>query len=133
MNKRQIIAALVEKTGIKISEDDPAFLLVELNMLMLENRTGEAAKLLEEATKHFNDVTIRNVDDFVAVANETLVRFNDKTREIQAELARLDAQSATVQPTAQPAAQAARKIDALSFVLGAIVLAVGCVCGLLLR
>ena len=51
MNKRQIIAALVEKTGIKISEDDPAFLLVELNMLMLENKTGEAAKLLEELTK----------------------------------------------------------------------------------
>ena len=131
MNKRQIIAALVEKTGIKISEDDPAFLLVELNMLMLENKTGEAAKLLEEITKQFNDVTIRNVDEFVAVANETLVRFNDKTKEIQAELSRLNAQSATAPPP--QAAPPARKIDALSFVLGAIVLAVGCVCGLLLR
>ena len=75
---------------------------------------------------------IARIDDFVAVANETLVRFNDKTKDIQTELARVNASSATVQPQAQPV-QAVRRVDALSFVLGAIVLALGCVCGLLIR
>ena len=51
MNKRQLIAALVEKSGIKLTEDDPAFLLVDLNLLVLESRTSEAAIQLEAATE----------------------------------------------------------------------------------
>ncbi len=38
MNKRQLIAAIVEKSGIKLTEDDPAFLLVDLNLMMLESK-----------------------------------------------------------------------------------------------
>lgn len=86
MNKRQLIAALVEKSGIKLTEDDPAFLLVDLNLLVLESRTSEAAIQLEAATEKFNAVTTRNVDDFVSVANEALSKFMQRTNEIKSSL-----------------------------------------------
>lgn len=86
MDKRQLIAALVEKTGIKLTEDDPAFLLVDLNLLVLESRTSEAAKQLAMATDKFNAVTTRNVDDFVSVANEALSKFMQRTNELKTAL-----------------------------------------------
>ncbi|MDG5824319.1 hypothetical protein [Xylella fastidiosa] len=86
MNKRQLIAAIVEKSGIKLTEDDPAFLLVDLNLMMLEKQTSEAAKQLEAATEKFNAVTTHNVDDFVSVANEALSKFMQRTNEIKSSL-----------------------------------------------
>lgn len=86
MDKRQLVAALVEKTGVKLDEDDPAFLLVDLNLMVLESRTSEAARHLANATQEFNAVTTRNVDDFVAVANEALSKFMQRTSEIKAAL-----------------------------------------------
>ena len=103
MNKRQLIAALVEKSGIKLTEDDPAFLLVDLNLLVLESRTSEAAIQLEAATEKFNAVTTRNVDDFVSVANEALSKFMQRTNEIKIlldNLATRPAQVATVAASA---------------------------------
>ena len=97
-----------------------------------EKQSAFLAQDIETAKSQLNASMIARIDDFVAVANETLVRFNDKTRDIQAELARVNAHSATVQAQVQPV-QTVRRVDALSFVLGAIVLALGCVCGLLIR
>jgi hypothetical protein len=94
VNKRQLIAALVEKSGIKLTEDDPAFLLVDLNLLVLESRTSEAAIQLEAATEKFNAVTTRNVDDFVSVANEALSKFMQRTNEIKSSLDNLSARPA---------------------------------------
>ncbi|HHW4669147.1 MAG TPA: hypothetical protein ACQGQJ_05975 [Xylella fastidiosa subsp. multiplex] len=102
MNKRQLIAAIVEKSGIKLTEDDPAFLLVDLNLMMLEKQTSEAAKQLEAATEKFNAVTTHNVDDFVSVANEALSKFMQRTNEIKSSLDDLSknlAQVATVTST----------------------------------
>lgn len=107
MNKRQLIAALVEKSGIKLTEDDPAFLLVDLNLLVLESRTSEAAKQLEAATEKFNAVTTRNVDEFVSVANEALSKFMQRTNEIKSSLDNLatkPAQAPTVAASASPPA-----------------------------
>ena len=105
VNKRQLIAALVEKSGIKLTEDDPAFLLVDLNLLVLESRTSEAAKQLEAATEKFNAVTTRNVDDFVSVANEALSKFMQRTNEIKSSLDSLatkPVQAPTVAASASP-------------------------------
>ena len=105
MNKRQLIAALVEKSGIKLTEDDPAFLLVDLYLLVLESRTSEAAKQLEAATEKFNAVTTRNVDDFVSVANEALSKFMQRTNEIKSSLDSLatkPVQAPTVAASASP-------------------------------
>ena len=109
MNKRQLIAALVEKSGIKLTEDDPAFLLVDLNLLVLESRTSEAAKELEAATGKFNAVTTRSVDDFVAVANEALSKFMQRTNEIKT---LLDNLAITQVKTVAPAAPVSAPIDA---------------------
>lgn len=89
MDKRQLIAAIVEKTGVKLDEDDPAFLLVDLNLMVLESRTGEAATHLASTTKEFNQVVTRSVDDFVAVANEALSKFMLRTSEIKTLLEKL--------------------------------------------
>ena len=107
MNKRQLIAALVEKSGIKLTEDDPAFLLVDLNLLVLESRTSEAAKQLEAATEKFNAVTTRNVDDFVSVANEALSKFMQRTNEIKSSLDNLATKPAQAVAVAASASQPA--------------------------
>jgi hypothetical protein len=86
MDKRQLIAALVAKTGVKIDADDPAFLLVELNLLMLENSTHKAADNLAEKTQKFGEIATRSIDDFVSVANETLSKFIQRTNEIKSTL-----------------------------------------------
>ena len=41
MDRRKYIAELVEKTGIRIDEDDPAFVLVLLNRLILQDQKTE--------------------------------------------------------------------------------------------
>ncbi|MCW5223631.1 hypothetical protein D5041_21360 (plasmid) [Verminephrobacter aporrectodeae subsp. tuberculatae] len=111
MNKRQLIAALVEKSGIKLTEDDPAFLLVDLNLLVLESRTSEAAKQLEAATEKFNNVTTRNVDDFVSVANETLSKFMQRTNEIKTSLDNLSLRQDKVTTAGQTRSMAEDKIS----------------------
>ena len=84
---------------------NPAFLLVDLNLLVLESRTSEAAKQLEAATEKFNAVTTRNVDDFVSVANEALSKFMQRTNEIKSSLDSLatkPVQAPTVAASASP-------------------------------
>jgi hypothetical protein len=100
MEKRRLIAALVERTGIRLDEDDPAFVLVELNSLMLENSAGDAAKKIEESAKQFTEAAITQADDFVAVANETLSKFMFRTNEIKIVLDNFQAASLVVAPEA---------------------------------
>lgn len=75
---------------------------------------------------------IGRIDDFVSVANETLVRFNDKTKEIQSNIQAINS-SPSKQELKEVSKKSSRSLDAFSFLLGAIVLAVGCLCGLLIR
>jgi len=109
MEKRQLIAALVEKTGLKYDEDDPAFLLVDLTLLMLENSNGEAAKNLTIATENFSQISTRNVDDFVTVANEALSKFIQRTNEIKAALDAIP--KATNPVVAAPGTGAAQAVE----------------------
>ena len=101
MDKRQLAATLFEKTGVKLTEDDPAFLLVDLNLLVLESERGKAAKDLNQATDQFQAVTTRSIDDFVSVANEALSKFITRTNEIKTALDAVNAQGAV--PIVAPA------------------------------
>lgn len=96
MDRRQAIAALVQKTGVKLDADDPAFLLVELNALMLDHRVSEATHTLAAETTRLNRVMTENVDDFVAVANEALSKFMTRTQQIREQLDKLPAPAPTV-------------------------------------
>lgn len=86
MSPHELATEIFKKTGTKILEDDPVFIIVELNRLVLENTTSEAAKQLSKVTKDFHNQALKNADDFVAIANETLSKFTKKTNEIQAAL-----------------------------------------------
>ena len=136
MDKRQLVAALVEKTGVKLDEDDPAFLLVDLNLMILESRMSEAAKQLATATQEFNAVTTRNVDDFVAVANEALSKFMQRTSEMKTTLDAMAFGKAAVPVvfTAPPAAAThvseAKAQAAMLWWLVPLVFATGLVVGL---
>ena len=68
-----------------------------------EAKAGQAARELEAATVKFGEVTTRSVDDFVAVANEALSKFMQRTTEIKGlldNLATRPAQVATVAASA---------------------------------
>mgnify|MGYP001195876940 FL=1 len=68
-----------------------------------EEKAGQAARELEAATVKFGEVTTRSVDDFVAVANEALSKFMQRTNEIKGlldNLATRPAQVATVAASA---------------------------------
>jgi len=86
---RALVASVLEKTGVRLDADDPAFVLVELNRIMLENYASEVAGKIEEAAKKLNTIATAQADGFVAVANETLTKFTARSREIQAMLAEL--------------------------------------------
>ena len=51
MDRRKYIAELVEKTGIRIDEDDPAFVLVLLNRLVLQDQKTELEALVGQLVK----------------------------------------------------------------------------------
>jgi hypothetical protein len=86
VEKRQIIAALYEKTGAKIDEDDPAFILIELNRLMLARAADDAADRLLLIAKEFSDTAIAQADSFISVANEALSKFTVKTNELKQQI-----------------------------------------------
>ena len=46
MDRRKYIAALVEKTGVRLDEDDPIFAVVMLNQLILEDQKTELEALV---------------------------------------------------------------------------------------
>lgn len=125
MERRQALAALVAKTGVKIDEDDPAFLLVELNALLLDARTDEAAKRLAGQTAKLGETMTQGVDDFVAVANEALSKFMQRTNEIKALL-----ESANKAPNKAPAEVKKAEAPAYLWWLIPSVLGVGIILGL---
>ncbi len=98
MDRRQALAALVAKTGVRIDDDDPAFLLVELNALLLDSRTDEAAQRLAGHTAKLGETMTQGVDDFVAVANEALSKFMQRTNEIKTLLDSVKAAPANQRP-----------------------------------
>ena len=51
MDRRKYIAALVEKTGVRLDEDDPIFAVVMLNQLILEDQKTELETLVGQLVK----------------------------------------------------------------------------------
>jgi|GEM_PF-3792276 len=72
MNKSDLIAAIVTSHNIKLEANDPAFVLVELNRLVLENHSQELLKLLAE------------VSDQSTTTKETAISIQDNLNQILA-------------------------------------------------
>lgn len=82
MDRRKYIAELVEKTGIRIDEDDPAFVLVLLNRLILQDQKTELEALVGQLVKAGGNIrgeTIKQVEE----------RCNAMLRQLQVEAATL--------------------------------------------
>lgn len=82
MDRRKYIAELVEKTGILIDEDDPAFVLVLLNRLILQDQKTELEALVGQLVKAGGSIrgeTIKQVEE----------RCNATLRQLQVEAATL--------------------------------------------
>jgi hypothetical protein len=86
MDRRKLVATIVERFGVKLDHDDPAFILVELNHLVLEESAGKVADDITKAAEKLNTATTRSVDDFVAVANEALSKFIHQTNQLKTAL-----------------------------------------------
>lgn len=131
MDKRQAIAALVQKTGIKLDEDDPAFLLVELNALMLDHKMNEAAQRLAAETTKLNQVMTENVDDFVEVANEVLSKFMVRTKEIKGQLDALNIEPSPASAATVPAPTQKKEPPSMLWWLVPTVFVVGVLSGVI--
>src|SRR5437870_1321765 len=52
---KRLIAEVAARNGIRLDSDDPAFCLVTLNQLVLEEAGQKVAEEIRTATKHFED------------------------------------------------------------------------------
>jgi len=86
MDRNKLAAAIVERGGPRLDPDDPAFILVDLNRMVLEESAFKVAEQIGQAADKFGAITTRNVDDFVSVANEALSKFIHRTNELKSVL-----------------------------------------------
>jgi hypothetical protein len=66
MNQRQMIAAVTEKLNIKLDENDPAFVLVELNRLALDEAGQHIIDQLEGIPARINDAVDLSLSSMLA-------------------------------------------------------------------
>ncbi|ATS66093.1 MULTISPECIES: hypothetical protein [Xanthomonas] len=82
MDRRKYIADLVEKTGVRVDEDDPIFSVVLLNQFILQDQKTELEVLVGRLVKVAGTIqgeVIKQVEE----------RCNARLRELQAEAAEL--------------------------------------------
>jgi hypothetical protein len=84
--RRRLAAALLEKTGLKVDPDDPAFVLVELNRMVLQEESAKAAEAISEASERANAKLLATADALAAQSNEVLGRFASRTDELRSSL-----------------------------------------------
>ena len=132
MDRRKLVAAIVERTGVKLDPDDPAFLLVELNHLMLESEAGKVAGQIELAGDKLNQATTRSLDEFVAVANETVSKFKQQTDQIRIALEGMQIPAAGQAQIAPHAATKNEASNAHQWWFSPVVFAAGVMVGALL-
>lgn len=133
-DRRKLIAALVEKTGVKLDEKDPAFLLVELNLLMLQKAGGDVAAVLDESLVKFKKTAIASTDDLISVINETLALYKQRTQELQDAVRALQAIPPAPPAPPAPTTPPAKAITTgILFAGGLLTFALGFVSGLLVN
>jgi hypothetical protein len=84
-----LITAVFAKTGYKITRDDPAFILVELNRLMLENEAAAIADKLSQVTDDFDKTATNNINLWIDTANQATGIFQKKISELEAKVSGL--------------------------------------------
>jgi hypothetical protein len=98
MDKQKLIAEIVQRFDVKLDHDDPAFILVELNRLVLEDSAQKIANQITQAADKLDGLTTRRVDDVISIANETLSKFAQKTNELKKTINSLQPPLSSEQP-----------------------------------
>ena len=95
--REALLAELLGDMDRQLKEIDASAATLEALRLRLldgyDEKASLAAQRLEKAAGVFEDVTTRNVDAFVSVANEALSKFVKRTNEIKDALDSLNASS----------------------------------------
>lgn len=101
MDRNKLIGLIVEKTGIKLDPDDPAFVLVELNRITLEEAAENVALNLREAASKFEITANHSHEAHKLIANdlqkfgELVTSFENVTLAAIAEMKSIKAPSST--------------------------------------
>ena len=88
MDRRKYIAALVEKTGVRLDEDDPIFAVVMLNQLILEDQKTELEALVGQLVKVGGAVRGEVIKQVEAQCNATLLQLKTEAAELKTDLER---------------------------------------------
>lgn len=137
-SRRRLASMLLASSGMKVDADDPAFILVELNRLILEEEAKKAVDAIARAGDQAHDKFLASADAWAAQTNEVLARFAEKTEELRAAIPPTSrAPSPPLAGTAAAPRSAAATFgmqpasDRLSLVIGTVaVLVTGLVLGL---
>lgn len=84
MDRRKYIAALVEKTGVRLDEDDPIFAVVMLNQFILEDQKTELETLVGQLAKVGRAVQ----GEVLKQCNATLLQMNAESVTLKTDLER---------------------------------------------
>jgi hypothetical protein len=82
-DRKGLAAVIFERTGLKIDQDDPVFVLVELNRVVLQQESARAAAAVTAASEAAHARMLATADAWAAQSNEVLARFAFKTEELR--------------------------------------------------
>ena len=106
MDQNRLIAEVMQRTGIRLSPDDPAFAVVELNRLAFENLIEKAGERLDPLAERIDKAARLAAAE---VTRSTLRSIGEETREARALIAN-EAREAAARAAAE--ADTARKMAA---------------------
>lgn len=70
MDTQSINTELYRRTGRKVDVDDPAFMLVVLNQILLEQQAGEISERVAVVADGFERQTRRSADELIETVNK---------------------------------------------------------------
>ncbi len=108
MDQNRLIAEVMQRTGIRLSPDDPAFVVVELNRLAFEDLIEKAGERLDPLAERIDKAARLAAAE---VTRSTLRSISEETREARALIAN-EAREAAARASAE--ADAARKVAAVA-------------------
>jgi hypothetical protein len=75
MDRSKLIASLVESHGVKLDQDDPAFVLVELNAMVFDELTQPILDRLESTLDQLSEIS-DNLDEKTAIFTKQVANLN---------------------------------------------------------
>lgn len=112
-DRRKYIAALVEKTGVRIDEDDPIFAVVLLNQIIMEEKKTELENVLGQMVKFGANIRGEVIKQVEAQCNAKLLQLQTDAAGLRTNLEREHAswREATKEALRQEIGGAARAIQ----------------------